>query len=64
MTGTRSVFVFLTHSGPVYINPFTKLSQSFKNSNRNRMFFFFNKCNIIRPCDMTWRGRTRAADVP
>ena len=29
MTGTRSVFVFLTHSGPVYTNPsFTKLSQS------------------------------------
>ena len=27
--GTRSVFVFLTHSDPVYTNPsFTKLSQS------------------------------------
>ena len=29
MTGTRSVFVFVTHGGPVYTNPsFTKLSQS------------------------------------
>ena len=40
MTGTRSVFVFLTHSGPVYTNPsFTKLSQSQTVTGTERFLF-------------------------